>query len=172
MRLNMSHRPQWSIPGVGPLQPCFDRVQIVSSESVGALKARLPIADLELACHKFELLRYRGPDPRLRSHLVAVGTRSGNPWPILARHETDLGRYSITQPEIAFDAEAASIDAARDGLFTLVRQLGKRRHQRSYISSVHKPDDTPPAGCVAEPTFYLEGRKSSVGLKCYVRHEK
>ena len=57
-------------------------------------------------------------------------------------------------------------------MFALVGQLGKRRHQRGYISSVHKPDDTPPAGCVAEPTFYLEDRKGSVGLKCYARHQK
>src|SRR5262249_7710366 len=117
-------------------------------------------------------LRYRGPDPRLRSRIVIVGSQSANPWPILARHETDLGRYSITQAEIAFDAEAASIDAARDGLLALVRQLGKRWHHRSHLFSVHKPNDMPPAGCVAEPTFYLEGRKSSVGLKCYVRYQK
>jgi hypothetical protein len=37
---------------------------------------------------------------------------------------------------------------------------------------MHKPDDTPPAGCAAEPTFYLEDRNGSVGLKCYVRHQK
>jgi hypothetical protein len=68
--------------------------------------------------------------------------------------------------------QAASIEVARDRLFALVSQLGKRWHQRDHIFSVHKPDDTPPAGCVAEPTFYLEGRKGSVGLKCYVRHQK
>jgi hypothetical protein len=44
-------------------------------------------------------------------------------------------------------------------LVALVSQLGKRRHQRGHIFSVHKPDDTPPAGYVAEPTFYLEGSK-------------
>jgi hypothetical protein len=169
---SMSCWPQWAIPGVGPLWPCFDRVQIVSSESVGALKARLPVAQLQRACHSFNVVRYKGPDPQLQSSIVVVGTRTANSWPILARHETDLGRYSITRAEIAFDVEAASIDAARDGLFTLVRQLGKRRHQRSYISSVHKPDGTPPAGCVAEPTYYLEDRKGSVGLKSYVRYQK
>src|SRR5262245_35896144 len=169
---SMSCWPQWAIPGVGLLWPCFDCVQIVSYESVGALKARLPVAQLERACHSFDVLTYQGPDPRLRSRIVVVGTRNAKPWLILAHHEAVLGRYSITRAEIAFDVEAASIDAARDGLFTLVGQLGKRRHQRSYIFSVHKPDDTPPAGCVAEPTFYLEGRKGSVGLKCYARHQK
>jgi hypothetical protein len=163
---------QWSIPGVGPLQPCLDRVEIVSSTTVGKLKTLLPIAALKLACHRFGLLRYRGPDPRLRSRIVIVGSQAANPWAILAQHEADLGRYSITQAEIAFDVQAASIDAARDGLFALVGQLGKRRHQQSHLFSVHNPDDTPPAGCVAEPTFYLENRKSSVRLKCYVRHQK
>jgi len=136
------------------------------------LKARLPVAQLERACHSFDVLTYQGPDPRLRSRIVVVGTRNAKPWLILAHHEAVLGRYSITRAEIAFDVEAASIDAARDGLFTLVGQLGKRRHQRSYIFSVHKPDDTPPAGCVAEPTYYLEDRKGSVGLKSYMRYQK
>jgi hypothetical protein len=163
---------QWSIPGVGPLQPSFDRVEIVSSATVGKLKELLPIAALELACHRFELRTYTGPDPRLRSRMVIVGSHAANPWPILAKHEADLARYRTTRAEIAFDVEAASIAAARDGLFALIGQLGKRRHQRGHIFSVHKPDDTPPAGCVAEPTFYLEDRKGSVGLKCYVRHEK
>jgi hypothetical protein len=139
---------QWSIPGIGPLQPCFDRVEIVSSSTVGKLKTLLPIAALKLACHRFELRTYPGPDPRLRSRIVIVGSHTADPWPILAKHEVDLG------------------------LFALVGQLGKRRHQRGYVFSVHKPDDTPSAGCVAEPTFYLEGRKGSVGLKCYVRHQK
>jgi len=163
---------QWSVPGVGPLQPCFDRVEIVSSATVGKLRTRLPIAALEQTCHKFDLRTYTGEHPRLRSRIVIVGTHTANPWPILARHEADLGRYSVTRAEIAFDVQAASIEAARDGLFALVSQLGKRRHQRGHIRSVHKPDDAPPAGCVAEPTFYLEGRKGSVGLKCYVRHQK
>jgi hypothetical protein len=163
---------QWSIPGVGPLQPCFDRVVIVSSAPVGKLKKVLPMRALLLASHSLVLVRYRGPDPRLRSRIVIVGSHPANPWPILAKHEADLGRYRITQAEIAFDVEAASTDAARHGLFALLRQLGKRRHQRGHISSVHKPDKTPRAGCVAEPTFYLEGRKGSVGLKCYARHQK
>ena len=37
---------------------------------------------------------------------------------------------------------------------------------------MHKPDDTPPAGCLSEPTYYLEDRKGSVGLKSYVRYQK
>ena len=34
------------------------------------------------------------------------------------------------------------------------------------------PDQIPPAGCVPEPTFYLDDRKGSVTLKCYVRQQK
>src|SRR5262249_31905082 len=34
------------------------------------------------------------------------------------------------------------------------------------------PDQTPPPGCTAGPTFYLEDRKSSVKLKAYVRFRK
>src|SRR5262249_17370833 len=143
-----------------------------SSATVGKLNMLLPIAALKAACHTFEPRRYRGPDPRLRSRLVIVGTHDANPWAILARHEADLDRYRITRAEIAFDVEAASTEAARDRLFALVSLLGKPRHQRGHIFSVHKPNDTPSAGCVAAPTFYLEGRKSSVGLKCYVRHQK
>src|SRR5262249_16310248 len=134
----VSHTPQWAIPDVGVLWPCFDRVQIVSSESVGALKARLPVAQLERACHSFNIWTYPGPDPRLRSQIVIVGSQAANPWPILAKHKADLGRYRITRAEIAFDVQAASIEAARDGLLALVQQLGKRRHQRGHIFSVHK----------------------------------
>jgi hypothetical protein len=112
---SMSCWPQWAIPGVGLLWPCFDRVQIVSSEAVGALKALLPVAQLERACHSFDVLTYQGPDPRLRSRIVVVGTRNAKPWLNLAHHEAVFGRYSITRAEIAFDVEAASIDAARDG---------------------------------------------------------
>jgi hypothetical protein len=168
----MSHRPQWSVPGVGPLQPCFDRVEIVSSAPVGKLRTLLPITVLQLASHRFELRTDRGPDPRLRSRIIIVGSQTTDPWPILAEHEADFGRYRITRAEIAFDVQAPSIEAARDGLFGLIGQLGKRRHQRGHIFSVHKPDETPPAGCVPVPTFYLENRKSSVILKCYARHHK
>jgi hypothetical protein len=166
------HPVQWSIPGVGPLQPCFDRVEIVSSAAIGKLKNLLPIVALGLTCHKFEQRTYSGPDPRLRSRIVIVGTHAGDPWPILARHEAVLERYRITRAEIAFDVEAASIDIARDRLFALVGQLGKRWHQHDHLFSWHTPDDTPPSGCVAEPTFYHEGRRGSVDLKGYVRHQK
>src|SRR5262249_18002324 len=68
-------RPQWSIPGVGPVQPCFDRVVIVSSAPVGKLKKVLPMTALQLACHSLVLLRYRGPDPRLSSHRILAPAR-------------------------------------------------------------------------------------------------
>ena len=61
-------------------------------------------------------------------------------------------------------------DARR--LFEVVAQLGKPRHQRGFLRSIHKPDETPPAGNVSEPTIYLEDRKSGVNLKCYLRPRK
>jgi hypothetical protein len=104
--------------------------------------------------------------------MIIVGSPSADPWPIIIKHEGDLGRYRITRAEIAFDVEAGSIEVARESLFALVSQLGKPWHQRRHLFSVHKPDETPRAGCIAEPTFYFEGRKGSVGLKCYARHQK
>jgi hypothetical protein len=167
-----SQAPQWAIAGVGTLRPCFDRVVIVSSTPVGALKARLPITALQLVSHAFNVLTYDGPDRRLRSRIVTVGTQTVSPWAILATHEATLGRYRVTQAEIAFDMDVATGNGARGTLFALVGQLAKPRHQRRQIWSVHKPDQTPPLGRVSEPTFYLEDRGSSVKLKCYARHEK
>jgi hypothetical protein len=164
--------PQWSIPGVGVLHPSYDRVVIVSSRSVGELYVHLPIATLRRASHSFDVLTYNGPDPRLRSRIVLVGSQILNPLQILAAHEAALGSYRITQAEIAFDAPTASIDEARKRLVALVAQLNKRRHQRGFLRSVHKPDKTPPAGKVSEPTIYLEDRKSGVNLKCYLRLRK
>jgi hypothetical protein len=54
----------------------------------------------------------------------------------------------------------------------LVSHLGKCRHQRGFLREVHKSDESPPAGCVQAPTYYLEDRKSGVNLKCYARQEK
>ena len=169
---SMSCWPQWAIPGVGLLWPCFDYVQIVSSESVGALKALLPVAQLERACHSFNVLTYQGPDPRLQSRMVIVGTRNAKPWLILAQHEAVLGRYRVTQAEVAFDAHAHSIADAYEKFFALTGMLTKRRHQRRYLWSVHKPDNDPRPGYVSAPTFYFEDRKSSVKLKAYLRHQK
>ena len=50
------------------------------------------------------MVQIRGCGP-----VIVVGSQAANPWPILARHEADLGRYSITRAEIAFDVQAASI---------------------------------------------------------------
>jgi hypothetical protein len=138
---------------------------------VGGLKSLLPIEDLKQASHSFDVIGYDGPDPRLKSRITVVGT---NPklWLILAAHQIDLGNYRCTQAEIAFDAPATSVADALNGLYLLIGKLGKRRHQRGFLSSKHKPDRTQPAGKVSSPTFYLEDRKSGVTLKCYVRLEK
>jgi hypothetical protein len=159
---------KWEIPGVGALQPCIDRVEIVSRASVGAIKTFLPVAELKAATHIFDVRRYTGKDPGLKSRLVVVGTRSSDPWGILARY---LRRYRITKAEIAFDVDAGPIDDARERLLALFDQLGKPWHRRRHICSVHEPEKVPPEGCVAEPTLYLEDRKASVALKCYLRQQ-
>ena len=165
----MSHRPQWSIPGVGPLQPCFE---IVSSATVGKLNMLLPIAALKAACHRFELRTCTGPDPRLWSRIIVVGTHAANSWPILARHEAALGRYRVTKAEVAFDVHAQSIADASEKLFALTGMLTKPRHQRRCLWSVHKPASDPRPGYVSAPTCYFEDRKSSVKMKVYARHRK
>jgi hypothetical protein len=167
-----SPTPRWSIPGVGVLRPCFDRVNIVSSATVGALKRLLPMAALARVSHSFDIITYDGPDPRLRSRIVAVGTHSSNLWSLLAQHARALAQHRITQAEIAFDVSACSVDDARETMFKLVSLLAKPRHQRGHVLSVYKSYQTPPPGCVAEPTFYFENRNAGVKLKCYVRKRK
>jgi hypothetical protein len=167
-----SQTPQWSIPGIGALQPCFDRVTIVSSATVGALKHFLPVEALKKVSHSFNITTYDGPDPRLHSRILAVGTQTSNPWSLLAKHARALRQNRITEAEVAFDVGVSSIDDARGTMIKLVKVLAKPRHQRRSVLSVHKPDRKPPEGCVPEPTLYFEDRRSSVKLKCYVRHEK
>lgn len=154
------------------LRPCIDRVCIVSAASVGALKRVLPIYELERTCHSLEILRYQGPDPRLCSRITIVCAGTASPWLILAAHQSALGRYSITQVEIAYDVDASTMEQAREIQCALLKQLGKFRHQLRHVRVVHKPYDDPPPGCIPEPTFYLEDRKARVRLKCYIRREK
>ena len=73
-------QPAWRIPGVGVIHPCIDRVDIVSTASVGSLKTLLPLAILKRGFHSFDILTYDGPDPRLRSRIVAVGAGNGRVW--------------------------------------------------------------------------------------------
>jgi len=176
--------PRWSIPGIGRLRPRYDAVRIVSSATVGSLKTRLPIADLKKASHKFDVVRYRGKYPGLRSEIRVTGTDDLSPWQILAKHEQALGSYRIVQVEIAFDIRPrarantnsslgeSAAGNARKKLFALVGLLAKPRHYREYLISAHEPEQDPKPGYMAEPTFYFEDRKSSVALKCYCRYSK
>jgi hypothetical protein len=176
--------PRWSIPGIGVLRPRYDAVRIASSATVGTLKKWLPIADLKKASHRFDVVRYRGKYPGLRSEIRVTGTDDLSPWQILAKHEQALGSYRIVQVEIAFDIRPrarantnGSLGESADGnarkkLFALVGLLAKPRHYREYLISVHKPELDPKPGQMAEPTFYFEDRKSSVALKCYCRYSK
>ena len=169
---SMSPTPQWSIPSVGVVYPSIDRVIIVSPFSVGRLKSRLPISELKQASHAFDINTYQGENLIMASTILLTCAGNTDPLLILKRHEHELGGYSIAVAEISFDMPATSLDDARAQRLELVRVLAKRNHQRKYIRCVHKPDQTPPAGCLAEPSIYFEGRSSSVKLKCYVRREK
>lgn len=164
--------PKWSIPGIGPLSPRLDRIVIVSTVPVGTLKTLLPRPALEQACHSFNIVRCGGPHPLLRSRIVLTCAGDIGPLQILADNERLLGGYSVTEVEAAFDGAIPGIEAAKGRLFELAGLVGKRRHQRGSLQAIFKPDEIPPAGCVPLPTFYLEGRRSSVRLKFYVRHQK
>jgi len=167
-----SQAPQWSIPDVGVLRPCLDKVRIVSSATVGALKTLLPIGDLKQASHKCDVVKPRGRDPRLRSIVWFVGADDSSPCEFLATREAALASYRVVEAELAFDVIAKSDDDAREKLFALVGLLTKPRHFRKYLLMVHKPEQKPKPGYMPEPTFYFEDRRSRVALKCYCRYIK
>jgi hypothetical protein len=151
----------------------FDRVCIASSRSVGALKTLLPLAALKRVTHTFDINTHRSPDPRVRSYIGVVEADGARPWQLLQRHEQALAKYRVTQAEIACDVNVDSITAAHEAMRALVALVDKPWHQRSHLRLAHKPNETPPTGCVAElPTIYYEGPRSSVALKCYTRYRK
>jgi hypothetical protein len=146
---------------------------MVSTAPVGVLMTRLPIAALQEACYSFRVTTYKGRDPRLRSRIVAVGAGTTRPWALLARHESALQRYRVTQVELAFDVKCASINDARAGLFALIARLDKGWHRRGHLRLVQEPTKLPPPGHLPDlPTIYYEDRRSRVAMKCYARHEK
>jgi hypothetical protein len=170
--MSIGHVPRFAIPEVGVVRPGIDRVRIVSSAPVGALKKLLPIDNLEKTSHTFGITRYQGPDLRLRSSVVVTCARDGDPLAILAAHESALRHYRVTEAELAFDVDAGTIEEACTKLFALVTQLGKFRHQRGHLRVAHKPEKSPPPGCVRAPTLYFENRRARVKMKCYVRYQK
>jgi hypothetical protein len=168
-----SHAARWSIPGVGAVHPCIDRVVIDSPFTVGRLMNRLPKLDLERASHKFRIVTpSKNASLKTGSVVLMSGVRTLDPWSLLKDHEHELGSYSVVSVEIAFDVFAASEHAAQKALISLIGMLSKRNHRRGFLRCEHKPDHIPPNGLVSGPTYYLENRTSGVNLKCYVRHEK
>jgi hypothetical protein len=166
-------QPAWRIPGVGILHPSVDRVTLVSPESVGALRALLPYARLKKEFHFFDIISYRGPDPRLKSTITAVGAGSVGPWVLLSKHAKTLGRYRITQAELAFDVKHCPGEYLERRLLSLIGRLDKPRHQRGYLHLIDKPSDRLSPGYLPRmPTIYYEDRRSSVAMKCYARKAK
>jgi hypothetical protein len=163
----------WAIPGVGVACAHFDRVCIASANTVGALKALLPIPELKQLTHKLDIITLSTPDPRLQSTIVLVEADGASPWQLLQCHEQTLANYRATRAEIACDVNVSSIAAAYVAMHALVGLLDKPRHQRSHLRLAYKPDEMPPPGCVSElPTIYYEHPSSSIALKCYARYHK
>ena len=168
-------QPAWRIPDVGVLYPRLDRVVIVSTASVGTLKALLPIAALEKAFHSFKVVTYTGRDRRLRAKIIAVGSGNDRLWTLLKRHEKTLQQYRITEAELAYDVSCCTLDQVKSGLNGLVMHLDKRWHQRRHLHLVcePKPRAAMSAGHLPDvPTIYYESRRSSVAMKCYGRKAK
>jgi hypothetical protein len=161
---------RWAIPGVGVFQMCFDRVRIVSTASVGVLKTLLPIDPLKAVSHSFDITTER-PHRKLRSVITVVCANDCRPLLILKQHAALLRNYRITQVEIALD-QCDTSDSAVENMRNLLNKTTKLRHRRRRLRSVHNPDQTPPAGCLSEPTVYYEARRSSVSMKCYSRQRK
>ena len=165
-------QPAWRIPGVGALHPCIDRVVIVSMASVGTLKRFLPIAVLKGAFHSFEVVTYNGPDPRLKSRIIAVGAGDEKVWQLLKSEEYRLKRYWITRVELAFDVNSL-LEDVQVGLNALIAHLDKRWHQRGHLRLISTAGATVSRGYLPYiPTIYYEDRQSSVSIKCYGRRAK
>ena len=161
----------WRVAGVGVLRPTFDCIVIISSAPVGVLKSKLPLQMLETASHSYDVITYRRKESMMRSKLVVVCARDSVPLQILAQHEEALQHYIVTIVEVAFDLMTPAADPCQ--VFNkLMGQITKRRQRRRHIRSIHDPAAVPPPGCVPEPTIYFEERKSSVGLKAYIRQRK
>jgi hypothetical protein len=166
-------QPAWRIPSVGVMHPCIDCVVIVSTASVGYLKKFLPLPTLEKAFHSFDIRTYDGPDWRLQSRIVAVGAGNELARRLLKTHEHTLGRYWITQVELAFDVRNCSVEDVQARLLALTARLDKRWQQRGHLHLMSKPGARVSSGYLpGMPTIYYERRRSSVSMKCYGRREK
>jgi hypothetical protein len=163
---------RYVIPGVGTMRTGFDRVRIVSSASVGALKKMLPMQALEGASHRFQITRYKGLNHRLRSDLTIICAGNDAPLRILSDCKALLGNHAAVAVEVALDAEDGTTLTAPESLLALVGQVVKPRHRRRQLRVEHQPDRTPPLGCLPEPTYYFEAGRSTVKQKVYARQRK
>jgi hypothetical protein len=155
------------------MHPCIDRVVIVSTAPVGTLMKFLPLPDLKRGFHSFDILTYDGPDPRLRSRIMAVGAGNEKVWQLLKKHEHRLRRYWITQVELAFDVRHCVVEDVQARLLALIARLDKRWHQRGHLHVISRPSAAVSRGYLpGMPTVYYEKRRSSVSMKCYGRKAK
>jgi hypothetical protein len=158
--------------GIGSGLLHYDHIRIVSTRPVGALKMRLPLVQLRKLSHSFEITRYKGKDPRLRSNIDMVAPKR-MALALLSRHTADLANHRVTKAEVSIDQSAPVIEAADKTMRAVVSRIDKPWHQRGHLRTIHKPYDRPPPGRIAElPMIYYEERRATVALKCYARHTK
>ena len=150
----------------------FDRVRIVSSQSVRRLRQVLPLKALRYQCHSLRVFTIYGGPEWAQSIIEFVHPASIVFWNLILASEARLGRYSICHLELAFDFAVSSEKEALDIEIALICNLRKLWHQEADLWFEYSPDDVPPAGCTRNPTFYFEQADCSTALKVYSRHQK
>jgi hypothetical protein len=131
-----------------------------------------PVCIVERASYRFEITRYKGPNPRLRSVLTIICAGNDAPLRILSDCKALLRNHAAVAVEVALDAEGGTTLTAPESLLALVGQLVKPRQRRPRLRVEHRPDRAPPLGCLPEPTYYLEAGRSTVKQKVYARERK
>ena len=151
----------------------FDKIRLVTNVSKRRLVQVLPLGQLRRHCRYFQVLDVRRGNPSFFRSAIEFGYSPATPfWNLLAKHEHDLGVYSIASIELAFDFPAKDERTARLMCLSLVPQLRKLWHRRKYIWSAFDDTKSPPPGIIAGPTFYFEDRKAQTALKAYCRYSK
>jgi hypothetical protein len=87
-------------------------------------------------------------------------------------HETQLGTYTISLLELAFDFHMEAEDEAQEVCLEVVACLRKRWHQRLRVWFEYDELRPPPPGVIPGPTFYFEDGRARTGLKGYCRYAK
>ena len=82
-----------------------------------------------------------------------------------------MGNMVWWLPKLLSISEDGSLSVP-ESLLALVGQVVKPRQRRRQLWVEHQPLQTPPRGCLPEPTYYLEAERSTVKLKACARKRK